>query len=895
VAGKIHRNSLKPGYKILWYEIKEVLGQGGFGITYLAYDPNLEKHVAIKEYLPIELAVREGDFSVHPVTDDHGKQYKWGLEKFIAEARTLSRFDHPNIVRVLSVTEENNTAYMVMSYEHGQSLQEKLKGKKTLEEAELLKILIPILGGLQQIHNAGFIHRDIKPDNIFIRNDGSPVLLDFGSARQALGEQTKTLTSLISPGYSPFEQYSSKGNEQGEWTDIYGLGATLYRSIVGVAPQDAIDRSNAILKTSKDIIVTAVEIGQGKYSERFLKAIDHALNFKPEDRPQSIAEWSNEFEPPASEAVTVIPTDNKARDEKRPTSLKKRFAPLYLGTAVIIIVAFYIGNRFMPDQANEALPAKYTDSELPKVIISEEEAVKEDERKRQPERELFIELGDDIRVRNAVAVYRSGNMTKAYELLKSYAEDGIPQAKALLAAMYIQGSGIQKDETAGLDLIKEVMPEIKKLADTGTPWAEYYIGAAYQYGMLFEKSAEMAIEWYEKAGQHGYVTAYVQAGEYYYEVERDYQKAIEYFTKASEKGHPRAMYGIGLTLESGNGTSRNIVEAVKTFIEASERGYIPAFTRVGDAYIKGLGVLKNDELAIKYYKVAAEAGHSYGQWQLGLLYSLPNSGYRDINKAEFWLKKAVEQENYEAMYTLGYLYENGKKDIPKAIRLYIKAAEYGQVNAMGELGFIYSSQNKLEESYKWYLLAAEEGNSVSQQAIGHFYETGKGPEPKNLDKAIYWYKKAAEQNNMFAMNRLSFIYRTGPEDYRDMDESIRMLTKLADLGNAFSQSLLGTYYKKGDGVEKDILKAIELYEKSVEKGDSYGMGYLGNLYLNGNGVKKDVIRAYAYCAVSSAFGIATSSNCQSAASKILSKDELKQAKQLTKEIYDKFSSNVTAK
>ncbi len=182
MPGKIHRNSLKPGHKVLWYEIKEVLGQGGFGITYLAYDPNLKTNVAIKEYLPIELAVREGDFSVHPVTEDLGKQYTWGLERFITEAQTLAKFKHPNLVRVLSVSEENNTAYMVMEYEEGQSLQEKLKGKRTLEEAELLKILIPILGGLEIVHKAGFIHRDIKPDNIFIREDGSPVLLDFGSA-----------------------------------------------------------------------------------------------------------------------------------------------------------------------------------------------------------------------------------------------------------------------------------------------------------------------------------------------------------------------------------------------------------------------------------------------------------------------------------------------------------------------------------------------------------------------------------------------------------------------------------------------------------------------------------------------------------------------------------------
>jgi len=295
VAEKIHRNALKPGYRLHWYEITSVLGQGGFGITYLAHDTNLDKAVALKEYLPIELATRERDSTVQPITDDRAQNYQWGLQRFITEARTLSRFSHPNIVRVHAVFEENNTAYMVMEYEHGESLQHILSRHQKLEEAELLSLLLPIIGGLDLVHQAGFIHRDIKPANIFIRQDGNPVLLDFGSARQALGEQTKTLTSLVSPGYAPFEQYYSKGEAQGPWTDIYGLGATLYRAVAGRAPLDAVDRSKAVLEGSKDLFVSALEIGKGRYSERFLRAIDHALKFKPEERPQTLSQWKTEF------------------------------------------------------------------------------------------------------------------------------------------------------------------------------------------------------------------------------------------------------------------------------------------------------------------------------------------------------------------------------------------------------------------------------------------------------------------------------------------------------------------------------------------------------------------------------------------------------------------------
>ena len=170
-----------------------------------------------------------------------------------------------------------------------------LNRSKSLAEVQLMNVLMPILAGLELVHASGFIHRDIKPANIFLRRDGSPVLLDFGSARQALGAHTMTLTTLVSPGYAPFEQYHSKSNEQGAWTDIYGLGATLYRAVSGMPPMDALDRGRVILKGERDTFITAAELGKGRYSGRLLQAIDHALQFKEEDRPQTIAEWRREI------------------------------------------------------------------------------------------------------------------------------------------------------------------------------------------------------------------------------------------------------------------------------------------------------------------------------------------------------------------------------------------------------------------------------------------------------------------------------------------------------------------------------------------------------------------------------------------------------------------------
>jgi hypothetical protein len=208
---------------------------------------------------------------------------------------------------VLSVFEHNNTAYMVMKFEEGENLAALLERRRTLPEEELLRIVLPILDGLELVHNAGFIHRDIKPDNIHIRDDGSPVLLDFGSARHSMGH-ARTVTILVAPGYAPFEQYYSSGENQGPWTDLYSLGATCYRAIAGIAPMDAITRSKGILGSTREILVPAATIGTGRYSPGLLKAVDHALQFAEKDRPQTIAEWRRELAAgtkPAARAATA--------------------------------------------------------------------------------------------------------------------------------------------------------------------------------------------------------------------------------------------------------------------------------------------------------------------------------------------------------------------------------------------------------------------------------------------------------------------------------------------------------------------------------------------------------------------------------------------------------------
>ncbi|MCZ6804938.1 MAG: serine/threonine-protein kinase [Proteobacteria bacterium] len=281
---------LPTGYKLNWYTIKEVLGEGGFGITYLAHDNNLDQIVAIKEFFLKGHSARNDDYSLREKSDQTDKMVKWGLNRFVTEANTIRLFKHPNIVKIHSIIRENNTAYIVMQYEQGKSLSELLKEHKRFSEEELIDIILPLLDGLEVMHNQGFIHRDIKPGNIFIRDNNSPVLIDFGSARFTL-EDDKTLTNLVTPGYVPFEQYHGKSDTQGPWTDIYSLGATLYQVITGEQLLDSNFRVTSSSDEAFNEMWDDLEKHANKYSIFFLRAIEHALRNDFKERPQTVTEW----------------------------------------------------------------------------------------------------------------------------------------------------------------------------------------------------------------------------------------------------------------------------------------------------------------------------------------------------------------------------------------------------------------------------------------------------------------------------------------------------------------------------------------------------------------------------------------------------------------------------
>jgi hypothetical protein len=280
--------ALVAGTRVDEYKIISVLGRGSFGITYLAEDVNLGVRLALKEYLPGDCAVRDSTRSVRPKSAAVRKTFEWGMDAFLKEARTLASISHPNIVKVRRFFRASGTAYIVMEFVEGRAFGDVLANDYPsggFPTSSLNSLLLSLLDGLAAVHQAGIIHRDVKPGNILIEPNGNPILIDFGAARSFQRTLASGMTVIMTLGYAPIEQYS-EGGEQGPFTDFYSLGSVAYRAITGHAPMEPYKR------LSGEAFSSARSIGAGRYPTPLLAAIDWAIQVNPKDRPQSASALS---------------------------------------------------------------------------------------------------------------------------------------------------------------------------------------------------------------------------------------------------------------------------------------------------------------------------------------------------------------------------------------------------------------------------------------------------------------------------------------------------------------------------------------------------------------------------------------------------------------------------
>jgi serine/threonine protein kinase len=625
-----HRNALPAGSKLHWYSIDRVLGQGGFGITYLARDHNLEQAVALKEYLPSEIVVRAEDGSLQPRSPADAEHYKWGLDRFLSEARTLARFVHPNICQVVSVFEANHTAYMVMRYEQGESLRAILKQGKPPSEEQLLAIALPILDGLGKIHAAGFIHRDIQPSNIYIREDGSPVLLDFGAARKTL-DGPRTLTILVAPGYAPIEQYYSSSAEQGPWTDIYGMGATLYRAVAGVAPIDAIERSRGMLGSTKDMLVPAKVVGQGRYTDSFLTAIDHALMFSERHRPQTAAAFAAELrgelapapqkQPASTAKVRVPPQPPKSailsveseRVTHVPPELRVRtgLSPRWIAAGIVVVaVAIGLGAWIALSGTPEPAPATTAETPSPvalpesQITFNPDSVFADTPPLVEPNRDVPGSPGDATATVGIAAATPAGAAPEPSPPPAEpdpAAEQDAARAE-LEAKLEEQRAAMEAERRRSLELEAKLREaELKRVQElkAARKREETIIAARLAPSISSASSRPETPAVPEPAPLQAGLNA-LSAG--------NYRTALQILGPLASDGEPLAQYHVATLYRSGRGVLANNATALDWMRKAAVQGEPEAQLSLGRMYLEGVDGIRDYFLAYTWFLVADRNG-----------------------------------------------------------------------------------------------------------------------------------------------------------------------------------------------------------------------------------------------------------------------------------------------
>ena len=491
MSAQDHKQALSPSFQLGAYRLVRVLGVGGFGMTYLCEHGGLGVQVAVKEYLPNEIAVRDGT-EVHPKSAGDREGFEWGLNRFLDEARTLARFEHPNVVRVRDCFEANNTAYIVMDYEDGEPLDTLLRRHGTLTEAQLTRVLLPVAEGLRQVHAAGFLHRDIKPSNIFVRrSDESPVLLDFGAARQALGGVS--MTAIFSAGYSPPEQYERNG-AHGAWTDIYALSALCYRAITGDAPVEATRRQSQLLRTQTDPLPRLAEMPVASYSSAFLEAVDWGLRLIENERPQSLGKWLSRMQ------RTATPLHS------RPAESKQARQRILSATS----------HRHDGDEGSASAVRKDADEGF-----------------------RYEQLGEQYLTGDGVPEdpgQAADYFRKAAMYYRKAADQGDAWSQYNLGCLYDNGSGVpQSADEASL--------WYRKAAEQGDSQAQFVLGVRYARGYGVPKDVSQATFWYHQAAVRGHSRGQISLSKQYAKgegVPLDVVQSYAWCALAAARGNERA-------------------------------------------------------------------------------------------------------------------------------------------------------------------------------------------------------------------------------------------------------------------------------------------------------------------------------------------------------------------
>ncbi len=634
------------------YRVGRVLGHGGFGITYLAWDDNLQLRLAIKEYLPRDCVSRGPDgVSLAIYSGQAGDQFAYGLDRFLEEARTLAHFDqHPGIVTVKNFFRAHGTGYCVMDYVAGITLRQYLDQQPggRISVADALRLLTPVMDALRAVHKEGLLHRDLAPDNIYLTQDGRIKLLDFGAARFAASEHSKSLSIILKPGYAPEEQYRTKGN-QGPWTDVYGLAATFYRAITGSVPPEALDRldEDELLPPSK----RGVSIKPDQEA-----ILLKALAVKAAHRYQNIGElqqaWRNANAPghpsQADEKEGMPDTVAPSSEGKERSTRKSWLMPSIAGLALAVLLAL-AGYVLRQEKSTPTLSIASDTSthDAPRAAPSPVEQIPT----QQPSRAIA-----PLTLEDGVAAFNQGDYDQAMAIWRPLAGSGDAKAQFKLGILYAQGKGVAQDDA-------EAVAWYRKAAAQGLTEAQFNLGVMYKTGRGVPQNDAEAAYWYGQAAEQNDPHAQFNLGIMYANgkgVAQDDAEAVRWYQKAADQGLAVAQFNLGLMHVLGRGVSMDKVEAVRWFRMAADQGIPEAQFSLGAMYNKGRGVAQDDIQAAYWYRKAAEQGIAEAQFSLGSMHRNGRGVPKDEAEAVRWLRMAAEQGIPEAQVALNAISKNRK-------------------------------------------------------------------------------------------------------------------------------------------------------------------------------------------------------------------------------------------
>ena len=825
---------LSQGYFLNAYEISSVIGRGGFGIVYKGNHKELGVEVAIKEHFPSELCVRHGQ-TIQPSKPEFQASFEDSLDRFIREAKQLEKFrDYPNIVTCRDLFRANGTAYIVMDYVHGLPLSVLLERREArgepFTEQDLLHVIIPLLTGLQSVHESEVYHRDIKPSNILIRRtDRAPILIDFGAAKHEMSRHTKSFAPY-SDGYAAMEQVGE--GEIGPWTDIYGIGAVMWRMVAGGAPPFSPPnpvtvqrRAFELMQGRADPLPSAIETGCNRFSDIVLQAVDDCLMINVSDRVQNCTEILERLAP-----TTQVDTQNSKLERQAQSSKYSELSQIR------------VKNETSRAEAQlETLKTVRSRKNNTRAVIL-----------------LFALVG--------LLAFLGVLTQKRPEIDSSQQQfiGGDAEAQNDPDRTYANGEGVIEDH-------QDAVKQLHQAAEQDHSDAQYNLGHKYYKGEGVPQNFQEAAKWFRLAANQRNTDAQRMLGEMYYRgesVSMNFSEAIKWFRLAGNQGDAKAQAWLGHMYYSGKGVPKDVREgsrlyqlAYEPLHLASEQGDADAQGILGYMYLNGEGIPEDEIEGIKLYHLAAGQGLAWVQRNLGVRYYSGNSIPKNDQEAIKWLGLAADKRNAIAQFILGSMYFDGE-GVPQ----------------------------NLQEAVKWFRLAAEQNHAPAQGYLGHMYYNGEGV-PQNLQEAVKWFRLAAEQDHAAAQNYLGHMYYNGEGVPQNLQVAMKWFRLAAEQDHATAQNYLGHMYYDGEGVPQNLQEAVKWFRLAAEQDHATAQINLGYMYENGEGVSQNYIAAYAWYNIAIASGVADAEAARDRIQWSMTESQRQQAQNYSTVIYNRIQSS----